>query len=159
EGEAQIGKLPIVGRRVRKMLDVPDRIVAGVTDGPATKPRQAGQLRRAVKGELLFEQFEGIRGLKLCPGSRLLGNPPRGGGAFHDRDSVTERSKAQERAGSHEAVPTHALAADDAFKQKGPVILMQFAERAHRRERVTQELAVDGDQACPARQLLKLLEA
>ena len=73
-------------------------------------------------------------------------------------DAVAERLEAQERAGADEAVAAEPLAADDALEEERPFPLLNFAEGADGRERVADELAVDGHEAGLAGQLGEFLE-
>ena len=73
-------------------------------------------------------------------------------------DAMTERLEAQERAGAEEAITAEAFAADDALEEKRPIALLNLAKGADGRERVADELAVDGHEAGLARQLDKFLE-
>ena len=52
EGEAQVGQLAVVERRVRQALDIANGVVAGVADRAAGEARQARQGRGAVGGQL-----------------------------------------------------------------------------------------------------------
>ena len=73
-------------------------------------------------------------------------------------DAAVERLEAEERPGAEEAVAAEPLAADDALEQERPVALLDLAEGADRRESVAEELAVDGDDRVPGRQLGELVE-
>src|SRR5262249_42230363 len=148
EGEAQVGQAAVVGGRVGQPLDVADRVVAGVADGPAAEARQTGDMRRAVQGELLLQEPQRVVVLELADE----------GASLVDFDAAPERLEAQERAGAEEAVPADALAADDALEEERPFALLNFAEGADRRERVAHELAVDGHQAGAPGQFGELLE-
>ncbi len=132
EGEAQVGQLAVVHGRVGQAFHVAHGVVGGISDGPAGgKPRQAGQVRGAVVGHLLFKQPQRVGMLDL---------DGRAAGGLED-DAVAEGLEAQERAGAEEAITSDALASDDTLEKKRPVAVLDFAERADGGERVAKELA------------------
>src|SRR5438128_6261451 len=63
------------------------------------------------------------------------------------------RLEAQPRSRADKTVPAQALAADDAFKEEGPVAFLNLAEGTHRRERISDQLAIDRNQAGRAGEL------
>src|SRR5205814_5677462 len=128
--------------------DVAHGVVAGVADGAAAEARQAGDVRRAVRGEVLLQEPQRVGVFRL--------DDRRGsaaGGLAGDVDVIAVGLEAQERAGAEERVAAEALAADDALEQERPVALLDLAERADRRQRVADQLAVDRHDAGAARQL------
>ena len=105
-------------------------------------------MRRAVIGQDFFErpQWVGVGKLLPWPRSRV------------EHDAAVVGLDADERRAADEAVPAVPLAADDAFKQERPIAFLHFAERADRRERVAQELAIHGDDGMTGRKPCEIVE-
>ena len=61
ERERQVGQVAVVVRRVRQVLDVADRVVAGVADRAADERRQLRQLGHADRLHALAQLVERIR--------------------------------------------------------------------------------------------------
>src|SRR5437899_3030507 len=74
-------------------------------------------------------------------------------GRRFDLHMPVKRLKAQEWTGADKTIPAQALTADNAFKEEGPVAFLNLAEGAHRSERVSDQLAVNGNQAGRAGEL------
>src|SRR5207249_90747 len=75
-----------------------------------------------------------------------------------DLHLAIKRLEAAKRSRAEEAVASHALAAHDAFEEKGPVLLLNLAESADRCQGVADQLTIDRDQAGVPGQGDKLLE-
>ena len=62
EGEREVGQAAVVGRGVRQVLDVADRVVAGVADRPPREPGEARHRGRAIAFDELLELGERVVG-------------------------------------------------------------------------------------------------
>jgi hypothetical protein len=148
EREAQVRNAAVVRRRVRQALDVAHGVVAGVADRPAAEPRQPRQVRRAVAGDEILEHFQRVGVTRLDP--RLV--------AVLHADLLAVGLDPPERPAAEEAVPADLLAADDALEEEPAAVAAEFRERGHRRQRVGDELAVDGDDGVRTSEGSKLVE-
>ncbi len=145
--EAQVGELPVVGRRTREILRVADDVVAGIADGPPTKARQLSQLdsRETIEQFLQFAE--------------RVGHCPPGGDTFLGvRDFKPAGLDGGERIAADEAVPSHPLSTDNTFKQKGVGSISQLAKGGDRCQGVREELPIDGHQLSSLGQLRESFE-
>ena len=143
EGEAQVGELTIVCWRMGQAFHITDRIVAGIADGAAAKPRQAGNVRRMISLQALFKHPEWVGAVKFL---RALFIEVR-----LDPNVAIVSPETQKRSRAKETVAANPFAADDAFEEKGPIAFLNLAKRGDRRERVADELAIDGNDAARGR--------
>ena len=127
--ETEVRQAAVVRRRGRQAFDVANGVVPGVADRPAGESRQAGDGRRSVSRDVLFQERQRVGVVEFL---RL----PAFAFRRLDLDACPEGEEAQERPGADEAVASQTLAADDALEQEGPFVLLHLAERRHGRERV-----------------------
>ena len=157
EGEGQIGHLAVVGRGVGQVLEVADRVVAGVSDRTATEGGQLRQMDRPDRLDLPPKLVQRVVAIELAGDQRrrpARRNPRIGIG----RHPAAVGLDLEERLGGQETVASHFLAADDALEQASAASGVDLVEGADRSERIAHQPPVDGHQLGAGGQTLEGLE-
>ena len=120
------------------MLGVADGVVAGVADGTAAEPGQLRKMDRRVFRKQRLEFSKWIVRLSLDVGTVT--------GLVDNGQLVATSFDAEERIRSEKAVASDLLSADDAFEQKRMLAVADLPVGGDRRQRVTEDLPVNGNQ-------------
>jgi hypothetical protein len=133
ERERQIGELAVVGRRVRKLLDVADRVIARVSHCAAGERRQARNLGDADRLHSVAQHLERIVGREVLRALRI-----------RDRDFLAVCRDREKRFRCQEAIAAYLFAADHALEQTCTSAIVYLVKRAHRCEHVAQHASKHG---------------
>jgi hypothetical protein len=125
ERKRQIGQPAVVGRRIRKVLDIPHHVVSRVADCTPLKRRQLGQSHGLISRQLPPQLIERIGRVKLFV-PRLAA----------DRDARAVSGKLLERLEGEKAVPAHLFPADDTLEKARMTACVEQVKRGHRRQRI-----------------------
>ena len=129
EGEGHVGHLAVVGRGMGQVLEVADRVVAGVSDRTATEGGQLRQMDRPNRLDPPPKLVQRVVAIELAGHQRRRppGRNPRIGIRRHPAAIGLDL---EERLGGQKAVAAHFLAAHDALEQASAASGVDLVEGA-----------------------------